>query len=729
MRPVIVFVVAGASCLAVGGGSFAQALAAEDSKDLPAAPQAEHSSAAQADITRVAIAVSGGSVAYTDQFRQDPPAIVIEFRSRNVIAALGSSVVINAGIIKEIQSEYYPKDRRALKSLTLTLIQPAAYAIAQQANQIVVDIETPAGVLPGRMAVGKGVTVLGIEAKETLIQRLKVMEGALQQVAPPLAPVSAKPKPVVVTKLVEIPQPIPEPKPVPMPGPKKGFRGFWLGFLLGIGGSVIAVAGWRRRRKAVVAPGELAEFASIAQSASVYEQLILKAVQRQGQKLIGSKAIAGLGTLWVIQKGEQRQGLVCLGDGGFLERKVLEQFYEALQQEALRSGSVVALGAFTAPAQSFAKEKEISLISREEVFKLMEVELKSAALVLDEETLNQQLAKPQGELVQAQERIKALEQELSASSGLNEKAKAELETKEREAEAVKKKWQEKEDLSTRLSHEIDQLKAQITEADQRLATEREEKAQQESQIEQLKQGLAEKDKLAAQISQELDRLKATTAQADQALAAEREKRSELEAQIGKLQEELKAQTTAAERRTGAAVPEAKQPQAIPGPAIPPTSTEAGEKERVAQKLTRLARNLIKEVAKEERRDEQAAAEHVERRQRPRLDLSRHNGKGVLIRATSNDGEPMNGDARNISAGGLCVELPSGERLADEFELKLFLPDRTKPIEAIGKFIWKGRGSRRRFEQLGLAFSAINASDQEAISQFVGERKPEPVTVG
>ncbi|MBI3319783.1 MAG: PilZ domain-containing protein, partial [Candidatus Omnitrophica bacterium] len=108
-------------------------------------------------------------------------------------------------------------------------------------------------------------------------------------------------------------------------------------------------------------------------------------------------------------------------------------------------------------------------------------------------------------------------------------------------------------------------------------------------------------------------------------------------------------------------------------------------------------------------------------------------------ATSEDGEPLNGDARNISAGGLCVELPSGERLADEFEVKLFLPDRAKPIEAIGKLMWKGRGSRRRMGQLGIAFSAVNAGDQEAISQFVEERlpaetaaqagTPEPVTVG
>ncbi|MBI3319265.1 MAG: hypothetical protein HYZ89_01585 [Candidatus Omnitrophica bacterium] len=108
MRPIILFVVVGWSVLAVGGWPGVRAHAAEGSKDLPA-PTAV---GAQAGITRVAIAISGGPVAYTDQSSQDPPAIVIEFRSRNVIAALEPAVVVNSGIIKEIQSDYYPPDRR-----------------------------------------------------------------------------------------------------------------------------------------------------------------------------------------------------------------------------------------------------------------------------------------------------------------------------------------------------------------------------------------------------------------------------------------------------------------------------------------------------------------------------------------------------------------------------------------------------------------------------------------
>ncbi|MBI3319759.1 MAG: restriction endonuclease, partial [Candidatus Omnitrophica bacterium] len=453
MRPVILFVVAGWSVLTGVGWLGTQALAAEGSKDY----------------TRVAIAISGGPVAYTDQFRQNSPAIVIEFRSRNVRAQFAPLVAVNSGIIREIQSECYPPGRRALKSLTLALVQPAAYSIAQQANQILIDIETPPGLLPGRMAIGGGLTILGIEARETLVQRLKAMGDALQQAAPSVTAESVKPKPVVVTKPVQIPQPVVQPAQTPMPVSRKGRGGFGYGLLLGIGGTLIAVTGRRRRKNSAVAEveprGGLAKIPPIAQGSLVLERLVLKAMQRQGKTVVSSRAIAGLGTLWVIQKDDQRQGLVCLGDGGFLERKVLEQFCEALQQEDLRSGSVVALGAFTAPAQTFAKEKEINLIPREEVFKLMEVELKSAALVLDDETLKQQLAKLQTELAAAQAKIQTLEQELATQ---------------------KKKWEE---------------------AEWYLGEERTKKQALEQQVAELTQELAQKVELTAKLSQELDQLK------------------------------------------------------------------------------------------------------------------------------------------------------------------------------------------------------------------------------
>src|SRR3989338_3547441 len=121
MRAVILFVAAGWSVLTWGGWPGTQVFAAEGSRD----------------ITRVAIAISGGPVAYTDQSRQNPPAIVIEFQSRNVRAKLEPAVVVNSGIVKDIQSDYYAPGRRALKSLTLALVQPASYTISQQANRIV----------------------------------------------------------------------------------------------------------------------------------------------------------------------------------------------------------------------------------------------------------------------------------------------------------------------------------------------------------------------------------------------------------------------------------------------------------------------------------------------------------------------------------------------------------------------------------------------------------------
>lgn len=698
MKPTIPLLVVGLNLATFGGWSGVRAHAAEESKDL----------------TRVAIAISGGPVAYTDQLRENPPAIVIEFRSRNVRAQLEPLVAVNSGLIKEIQSDYYPPGRRALKSLTLTLIQPAAYTIAQQANQIVVDIETPASVLPGRMAVGRGVTVLGIEAKETLIQRLKVMEGALRQAGPTTSPVASMPKPVVVTKPVEIPQPIVQPTPAPTPVSRKGRGGFWYGLLVGIAGSLIGLAGWRRwRRKAVVSPRGPAEVVPMAQSASVYEQLILKAAQRQGQKLISSKAIEGLGAIWIVEKDGARHGVLCLTNGEFFERKVLEQFLDALKQETLPSGTVMALGAFTAPAQAFAKECGIALVAREEVLRMINAELKGPVL---EPEAAAGLARLEGELAQARERIGHLEQELSTHAEFKGKVKTELEAWEKEVETLKKKSLESEWY---------------------LGEERAKRQALEQQVAELTKQLAAKDELYTKLTQEADQLKAKSAEVDERLAAEQEKRTQLETQIAQLEEQLKGQAS-----TVADLPAAP-------------AAQAGKAQRI-QALTEAAKDTLKVVAVEEAKAPQGILQGQERRQGPRLDLSRHKGKGVLVRATSNDGEPMNGDARNISAGGLCVELPSGA-LADlpaapstggptgaaqagEFELKLFLPDRTKPIEAIGKLIWKGRGNRRlpaprssrqagRMEQLGIAFSAVNAPDQEAISHFIEEASLKPVSVG
>ena len=655
MRPTIPLLVVGLSLATVGGWSGVRAYAAEESKD----------------ITRVAIAISGGPVAYTDQFRDNPPAIVIEFRSRNVKAQLEPLVAVNSGLIKEIQSDYYPPGRRALKSLTLTLAQPAAYSIAQQANQIVVNIETPPGLLPGRMAIG-GLTILGMEARETLISRLKAMGDALQQAAPPVTAKSAQPKPVVITKPVQIPQPVIQPEPQ-APVSRKAHGGFWYGLLFGIGGTAIAVTGWRRRRKPVLiresSQAGAAGVSGMLQAASVLEHLVLKAIQRQGHTVVGSKAIADLGTLWVVQKDDQRQGLVCLGDGGFLERKVLEPLCEALQQESLRSGTVYALGAFTAPAQAFAKEKEINLIPREEVLKMINVELQGPVVEPEAAALLQKRAELEGELVQVQGRIKALEQEIAGQ---------------------KKQWEESQWC---------------------LGEERTKKGTLEQQVAELTRELAQKNELTAKLSQELDQLKAKSAEVDQRLAAEQEKRAQLETQIGQLEEQLKVQAS-----TIADLPAATH------------AAQAG-KAQLIQESTEAVKETITAVAAEEPKAPLEASQDKERRQWPRLDLSRHKGKGVLVRATSDTDEPINGDARNLSAGGLCVELSSGEALADEFELKLFLPDRTKPIEAIGKRIWKGRGSRRRLEQLGIIFSGVKASDQAAISRFVEERKPEPVTVG
>lgn len=108
----------------------------------------------------------------------------------------------------------------------------------------------------------------------------------------------------------------------------------------------------------------------------------------------------------------------------------------------------------------------------------------------------------------------------------------------------------------------------------------------------------------------------------------------------------------------------------------------------------------------------------ERRQWPRLDLSDRKGKGVLVRVTLESGEPINGYARNISAGGAFMELPIEGELPQEFPLRIFFPGRTRPIKTTGKLVWSRKGPRPSLQRVAAKFSAVSPAHQKAIQRFI-----------
>lgn len=137
--------------------------------------------------TRIVISTSGPAK-FSSHWLDKPPRLVIEFQTRNIVSKIDSEVIVNQGVIKKINSEYFPEGKsRLLKSLTFELTQKVPYKIWQELDTIILDIQTPpeASVFPedGKEVFAKN------ETKDIMIKRLERMDAALAKVSeshPPL---------------------------------------------------------------------------------------------------------------------------------------------------------------------------------------------------------------------------------------------------------------------------------------------------------------------------------------------------------------------------------------------------------------------------------------------------------------------------------------------------------------------------------------------------------------
>ncbi|MBI4743341.1 MAG: PilZ domain-containing protein [Actinobacteria bacterium] len=129
------------------------------------------------DGTRIVITTSG--LARFNSYELDSPQrLVIEFQTRNILSKMDNKVMVNQGVIKRITSEYFGGDqKRLLKSLTFELTQRAPYKIWQEADAIVLDIQTPPeiSVFPEE---GKEIFANN-KTKDKAIRRLEAMGAAL----------------------------------------------------------------------------------------------------------------------------------------------------------------------------------------------------------------------------------------------------------------------------------------------------------------------------------------------------------------------------------------------------------------------------------------------------------------------------------------------------------------------------------------------------------------------
>ena len=101
----------------------------------------------QEKLTRISIA-SSDAIQYESRWLDNPPRLIVKFKTPNVFGKLVKSTSLNEGVIKNITVSYYPdkmlsSDRKQVKFLTFWLTQKTGYKVWSSNNKIFVDFKNP----------------------------------------------------------------------------------------------------------------------------------------------------------------------------------------------------------------------------------------------------------------------------------------------------------------------------------------------------------------------------------------------------------------------------------------------------------------------------------------------------------------------------------------------------------------------------------------------------------
>lgn len=164
--------------LILGCNSMPCSLAEELKKDTEVLTQPQ----GYKDKIRIMISTSGPAK-FSSFWLDNPPRLVIEFQSRNIVSKIDNELELNQGVIKRITSTYFGEgERKTLKTLSFELIQKVPYELWQEENTILLDIQMPQEIslLSDEE---KEVFTTG-ESKETTLKRLTAMDAALKHLNP-----------------------------------------------------------------------------------------------------------------------------------------------------------------------------------------------------------------------------------------------------------------------------------------------------------------------------------------------------------------------------------------------------------------------------------------------------------------------------------------------------------------------------------------------------------------
>lgn len=224
------------------------------------------------------------------------------------------------------------------------------------------------------------------------------------------------------------------------------------------------------------------------------DQLVWRAFERQGYHLVSEITLTSplAGTLRLMAKDGPHAALLYVDNGPFFEKQTVERFVRAMREAHVAQGVLVASGSFTVPAQRLAKNRQVTLIGREQLAELLSAGASSEYLAKQLEQSHARLEEAKQTLRQYAEELDGLRRQRNEASWYlgEERAKsAKLEADmagarqqlrhdevtlkqwEEEARLRRKQWEESEwylgEARARIQHLETQLQA-LQELTQRL---------------------------------------------------------------------------------------------------------------------------------------------------------------------------------------------------------------------------------------------------------------------
>ena len=465
------------------------------------------------------------------RFEPAPPTIVLDFPPEQVTGALPDRSVIRQGVVEEIHTSYgsseSPSQARWIKDMRIQLRGPYEYTVQAEAGRIIVMIAHPADVTSEAIEVGLtgGVVVSGAAAP-VLSERFQAMQEALLRarpqpwtvkmdlfsdggrLAPQQAALPAPSSPAVPARPL---------RPAPRPSRSADwpwFLGYFFGAVGGLAGTAWALKLWRRggRPSAPAAP-------RVPTGMRIIDQLVWRSFERQGYQLIQLTELdEPLGLMRLVARDGLKAAVVCVGDGTFFERTTVEQCLRVMRAAQIDRGFLIAPGAFTIPAQRYAKEHGLTLLGRDQLTELVSDGAMTEHYTKQLQQLHVQVSEAKETLTQYVHQFEDIRRQRNEASWLlgEERAKSatleagveELTQQLRESEAQAEQWRQAAGLAKQQWEEsqwyLGEAHASAEHLDGQLRSVREAQAQFEEQAREFSAQLRECSAQLAEVERQRD---------------------------------------------------------------------------------------------------------------------------------------------------------------------------------------------------------------------------------